>query len=116
MRSNMKIFALGGAEVLSFKALMQRTLEVSGRKRILLPIPFWAARIQSAVLGLLPNPVLTSDQVTLLESDNVVSDKAAKDGRTLEGIGIAPTGMAAILPSYLWRFRKSGQFQLGKVS
>jgi uncharacterized protein YbjT (DUF2867 family) len=111
-----KIYELGGAEVLTFKTLMGRTLEVIGRKRILLPIPFWAARIQGAVLGLLPNPVLTADQVTLLESDNVVSDKAVKDGRTLQGIGIAPTGMAAILPTYLWRFRKAGQFELGKAS
>ena len=102
--------------MLSFKALMERTLEVIGRKRILLPIPFWAARIQGAVLGLLPNPVLTSDQVTLLETNNVVSEDAAKDGRTLQGIGITPTGMAAILPTYLWQYRKAGQFQLGKAS
>ena len=111
-----KVYELGGAEVLSFKALLERTLEVIGRKRLLLPIPFWAARIQGTLLGLLPNPVLTSDQVTLLERDNVVSDKAVRDGRTLQGIGITPTGMAAILPTYLWRFRKSGQFQLGKAS
>jgi NADH dehydrogenase len=111
-----KIYELGGAEVLSFKELMERTLEATGRKRILLPIPFWAAKIQGAVLGLLPNPILTSDQVTLLETDKVVSGKAVKDGRTLQGIGISPTGLAAILPSYLWRFRKAGQFELGKAS
>jgi uncharacterized protein YbjT (DUF2867 family) len=111
-----KIYELGGAEVLTFKALMERTLEVIGRKHILLPIPFWAARIQGAILGLLPNPILTSDQVTLLETDNVVSDRAAKDGRTLQGIGITPTGMTAILPSYLWQYRKAGQFQLGKAN
>ena len=111
-----KVYELGGAEVLSFKALLERTLDVTGRKRILLPIPFWAARIQGKILGLLPNPVLTSDQVTLLESDNVVSEKAAKDGRTLQGIGISPAGMAAILPTYLWQYRKAGQFQLGKAS
>ena len=111
-----KVYELGGAEVLSFKALLERTLEVIGRKRILLPIPFWAARIQGKILGLLPNPVLTADQVTLLENDNVVSEKAAKEGRTLQGIGISPTGMAAILPTYLWQYRKAGQFQLGKAS
>ena len=111
-----RIYELGGGEVLTFKALLERTLEVTGRKRILLPIPFWAARIQGKILGLLPNPVLTADQVTLLESDNVVSDEAAKDGRTLQGIGIAPAGMAAILPTYLWQYRKAGQFQLGKAS
>ena len=62
--------------------------------------------------------MLTRDQVTLLESDNVVSDKAKKDGRTLEGLGIAPTAMSAVLPTYLWRFRVRGQYQpvTGKAS
>lgn len=110
-----KVYELGGAEVLTFRQCLERMLEVIERKRFLLPIPFWAARIQGAVLGLLPNPLLTTDQVKLLESDNVVSDKAVKDGRTLTGIGIAPTSLAAILPTYLWRFRKSGQYQLGKA-
>lgn len=110
-----KIYELGGAEILTFKALMERTLEVIDRKRLLLPIPFWAARIQGAVLGLLPNPILTSDQVTLLETDNVVSDNAIEDGRTLDGIGITPTSLAAILPTYLWRFRKTGQYQVSKA-
>jgi uncharacterized protein YbjT (DUF2867 family) len=110
-----KIYELGGADVLTFKQCMERVLEVTGRKRILLPIPFWAARIQGAVLGLLPNPIITSDQVTLLESDTVVSEQAVKDGRTLQGLGITPMGLAAILPTYLWRFRKAGQFELGKA-
>ncbi len=54
--------------------------------------------------------LLTSDQVTLLETDNVVSDTAKAEGRTLEGLGIAPQSLAAILPSYLWRYRQAGQF------
>ena len=105
-----KIYELGGSEVRSFKELMQETLTVTERKRILLPIPFWAAKIIGSVAGLLPSPQLTRDQVILLESDNVVSDKAIKDGRTLEGLGITPRTMEAILPSYLWRFRARGQY------
>ena len=105
-----KVYELGGSEVRTFKELMQETLTVTERKRILLPIPFWAAKIIGSIAGLLPSPLLTRDQVTLLESNNVVSDKAVKDGRTLEGIGITPRTMEAILPTYLWRFRARGQF------
>jgi hypothetical protein len=53
--------------------------------------------------------------VTLLETDNVVSQAAAKENRTLQGIGISPSSLAAILPTYLWRFRKTGQYQPGKA-
>lgn len=105
-----KVYELGGPEVRTFKELMQELLAVVERKRILLPIPFWAARILGTVAGLLPSPQLTRDQVTLLESDNIVSAKAIKDGRTLEGIGITARTMEAILPSYLWRFRARGQY------
>ena len=113
-----KVHELGGPDVRSFKELMQEMLDVIERKRLLVPVPFWAAKIIGSVAGLLPSPVLTRDQVTLLESDNVVSDKAKKDGRTLEGLGIAPTAMSAVLPTYLWRFRVRGQYQpvTGKAS
>jgi NADH dehydrogenase len=59
----------------------------------------------------LPKPPLTPDQVQLLRQDNVVSTDAQRDGRTLEGLGIEPTAIAAIVPGYLWRFRKTGQFR-----
>jgi hypothetical protein len=58
--------------------------------------------------------VITRDQVTLLERDNVVSDEAIREGRTFQGLGIAPTAFQAIVPSYLVRFRKSGQFDLNR--
>ena len=63
-------------------------------------------------LGLLPNPLLTVDQVKLLESDNVVSAEAERGNRTLSGLGITPHGMAAILPSYLKRFRRTGEYDI----
>ena len=59
----------------------------------------------------MPRPLLTPDQVELLRTDNVVSDAANHEGRTLEAFGIAPDPMAAMVPSYLWRFRKTGQFR-----
>lgn len=110
-----RTYELGGPEVLTFRQCMERVLEMTERKRLLLPVPFWASKIMGTVLGLLPGKLLTADQVTLLESDNVVSHAAVKDGRTLEGIGIVPGSLAAILPTYLWRFRKTGQFQPGKA-
>jgi NADH dehydrogenase len=104
------VYELGGPEVLTFKELMEYVLATTGRHRLLVPIPFWVARLQALFLELLPKPLLTRDQVALLQSDNVVSDAAKAEGRTLEGLGIVPRSIEAIAPSYLWRFRKTGQF------
>jgi NADH dehydrogenase len=102
-----KIFELGGPEVLSFADLMRIVLKQTNRRRILLPIPFGIARVMGAVMGLLPNPMLTLDQVRLLEKDNV----AAPGAPALRELGVTPTAAEAILPSYLWRFRKEGEFE-----
>jgi uncharacterized protein YbjT (DUF2867 family) len=103
-------YELGGPEVMSFRELMELTLEQIGRKRLLLPLPFGVARLQAFFFEMMPKPMLTRDQVTMLERDNVVSAEAAREQRTLEGLGINPTAMRAILPGYLWRYRKAGQF------
>lgn len=105
-----KVYELGGPQVLSFRECMEEMLGVIDRKRVLVPVPWWAARIQGSLLGLLPKPLLTRDQVVLLESDNVVSADAIKAGRTFAGLGIQPKSVEAILPSYLWRYRPAGQF------
>jgi uncharacterized protein YbjT (DUF2867 family) len=105
-----KIYELGGPEVLNFRQCLEEMLATIGRKRVLLPIPFPIASLMGSVLGVLPGRMLTRDQVRLLKSDNIVSDAAAKDGRTLPGLGIQPKSTEAILPSYLWRFRPAGQF------
>jgi NADH dehydrogenase len=104
------IYELGGPEVKTFKELMEYVLATIGRKRLLLPLPFALAQIQAFFLQFLPKPLLTPDQVELLKVDNVVSDAAIHEGRTLPALGIEPTAMEAIVPSYLWRFRKAGQF------
>ncbi len=103
-------YELGGPEVKSFRELMELTLQEIGRERTLLPLPFAVARLQAFFMEFMPKPMLTRDQVTMLERDNVVSTEAIREQRTLEGLGIAPTAMRAILPSYLWRYRKAGQF------
>jgi len=102
-----KTYELGGPTVYTFKELLRLILRETGRRRLLLPIPFFAASIQAFFLGLLPNPLLTMDQVRLLKSDNVVGDGAL----TLADLGIAPETVEAVVPSYLWRFRAKGQFE-----
>ncbi len=104
-------YELGGPDVKSFRECLELVLSVTGRKRPFVTIPFWAAKIQGSILGLLPKPLLTKDQVVMLETDNVVSDAAMAEGRTLQGMGITPTTAEAILPTYLWRFRETGQYQ-----
>jgi uncharacterized protein YbjT (DUF2867 family) len=105
------IYELGGPEVRTFKELMQFVLATIERKRLLIPIPFFVARMQAMFLQYLPTPLLTPDQVELLRADNVVSDTARTEKRTLQGLGIEPEPIEAIVPSYLWRFRKTGQFR-----
>jgi uncharacterized protein YbjT (DUF2867 family) len=103
-------YELGGPEVLTLKQVMERVLTYAMRKRWLVPLPFWAAKVQAAFLQLLPNPPLTIDQVRLLEADNVVSEQAKRNDRTLEALGIEPVAIAAVVPGYLERFRPRGQF------
>jgi len=104
-------YELGGPEVRTFKELMQFVLKVTERKRLLLPLPFFAAKLKAMVLQFMPKPLLTPDQVELLRVDNVVSQAAQSEGRTLQGLGIEPEPIEAIVPAYLWRFRKTGQFR-----
>ncbi|WP_353643801.1 complex I NDUFA9 subunit family protein [Mesorhizobium sp. WSM2239] len=104
------IYELGGPRIMSFRQCMEEMLETIGRKRLLVPVPWWLARLQGAILGLLPKPLLTTDQVTLLKTDNIVSAEAEAERRTLAALGIQGRSTAAILPTYLWRYRPAGQF------
>jgi NADH dehydrogenase len=99
-------FELGGPSIYSFKELLQMILRETGRKRLLAPLPFALASVQAAFLQLLPNPILTMDQVKLLKKDNVVAPTAAG----LADLGITPTSAEAVIPSYLWRFRAKGEY------
>jgi NADH dehydrogenase len=105
------IYELGGPEVATFRQCLERMLAQIGRKRVLVPMPFGVAKIMGKVMGLLPKPLLTADQVRMLRSDTVVSQTAEAEGRTLAGLGIAATAMDVILPTYLVRFREHGQFE-----
>ena len=104
-----RTFELGGPAIYSFKALMQLMAEETGRRPLLIPVPFPVAGLIGVagdlVAGLIAPP-LTSDQVTLLRADNVVAPGAAG----LADLGVQPTALEAILPTYLYRYRKGGQY------
>ena len=108
-----RVYELGGPEVLSFRKLLDRTQEWAGRNRAYLPMPFWLASVAAAVTAPLPAALrpLTLDQVRMLRGDNVVSDAATKDGRTLEAFGIEhPHAIDTVVPGYLERYRPKGQY------
>jgi NADH dehydrogenase len=107
-----RTYELGGPEVYSFKALMKIILAQTGRDRLLLPLPSPLAALMALPLQILPKPPLTLDQLAQLKRDNIV--KAGRDAAevgTLTDLGVSPTALESILPLYLWRFRKSGQFE-----
>jgi NADH dehydrogenase len=109
-------YELGGPEVMTMREILAFILRTIERKRALVPLPFPIARLQSFFLQFAPQPLkLTPDQIELLRTDNVVSDGAKAEGRTLEGFGIAPATLEATAPSWLWRFRKTGQFHIKAV-
>jgi uncharacterized protein YbjT (DUF2867 family) len=113
------IYELGGPEVMTLREVVECVLQTTGRRRALIPLPFGVStalargtEIASALtLGLFPAPLTTTrDQIELLRHDNLVSSAAVAEGRTLEGVGIEAQGVEAIVPSYLYRFRKTGQY------
>ena len=114
------IYELGGPEVATFRALIERTLAEIRRKRLILDMPGWMARgvarglgvAQFLTGGLFTNSVLTLDQIRNLGRDNVVAPGA----KGLADLGIDPVPLDLILPTYLWRFRPTGQFEAIKES
>ncbi|UAB88703.1 complex I NDUFA9 subunit family protein [Ruegeria sp. SCSIO 43209] len=108
------VYELGGPEVKSFRALMQQMLDVIHRRRIIIGMPFWAAKIMAGVLDiakfvsfqLFPNNILTRDQLKNLRRDNVAAD----DAKGFSDLGIEPATLESVLPEYLWKFRPAGQY------
>jgi len=104
-------YELGGPEIMTMREIIDLILNITRRNRMLMSLPFPLAKIQSYFLQFAPGDLkLTPNHVELLRSDNVVSDTAKAAGLTLEGLGITPDSLAAVAPSYLWRYRKTGQF------
>ncbi|MGH6673668.1 MAG: complex I NDUFA9 subunit family protein [Xanthobacteraceae bacterium] len=104
------IYELGGPDVYTFRELMRFILATIERRRLLIPVPFAALKLQALFAQFLPKPPITPDQVEMLKLDNLVSGEARRERRTLEALGIIPETIEGIVPTYLWRFRKTGQF------
>jgi len=118
-------YELGGPEVMTLRHIMEFACLTAGRRRPFASLPFPAATLLAGgteiagalTLGLFPKALVTTrDQIELLKLDNVVSAEAIAQKRTLVGLGVAPQAVEAIVPSYLYRFRKTGQFAQGSVS
>lgn len=113
-RADPGVYELGGPEVKTFRALMQQMLDVIHRRRVIIGMPFFVARIMAGVLDIIkfasfqlfPNHILTRDQLKNLRRDNVVSDGA----KGFADLGIEPATLESVLPDYLWKFRPSGQY------
>ena len=103
---DVKIYELGGPENFSFKELMNILLTEIKKKRLLAPIPFGLAKINSYLLQLLPRPLLTPDQVELLKYNNITTGQYP----TLKDLGVDGKTIKSILPKYIYRFRTGGQF------
>jgi NADH dehydrogenase len=105
-RQDGRTYELGGPAIYSFKELLQLILRETGRRRLLVPLPFGLAMLKAAFLQILPKPLLTMDQVRLLKKDNVVSPTAPG----LAELGITATSVEAVVPAYLWRFHPKGEY------
>lgn len=106
-----KAYELGGPEVVTMRNIMELVNYYANRTRPLISIPTGLASFMASFAQILPNPMMTVDQVISLQTDNVVSVEADKEKRDLAAFGITPTGMDDILPDYMWRFRKHGEFE-----
>ena len=121
-----RVYELGGPQVLTLREIAELTLRIVERRRVLASLPFglakliaWSTEVASALsLGLFPPRamMMTRDQVELLRHDNVVSPTAIAEGRTLRELGINPQGIEAVAPSYLYRFRKTGQYAARRLA
>src|SRR5512134_1931688 len=106
-----KLYELGGPRVIGFRELMQIMLREIGRKRALVPLPLSIAQLEAVFLEMLPVPPLTRDQVKLLGRDNIVNPAAL----SFKDLGIQPTGVEVVLPTYLSRFRPGNGLARGAV-
>lgn len=114
-----RIYELGGPEVLTFRQCLEIMLAEIDREKPLISLPFSVASLIGSVASLVPfiAPPITADQVKLLKHDNVVSKEAEAEGRTLAALGVTPTLVAAIIPSYLVHYRPAGQYaRTGKAA
>jgi uncharacterized protein YbjT (DUF2867 family) len=118
------VYELGGPETRSFAELVDYVLKVTERDRKVAQLSFSTGALVAGItqfftkisLGLFPTLLrMTTDQVELLKHDNIVSEAAIREGRTLQGLGVVPQSIEAIVPTYLYRYRKTGQYQAQRL-
>jgi NADH dehydrogenase len=113
-----EVYELGGPQVVTFREILESTLQYSGRQKMLLSVPFWMMKLQALLTWPLPNAIrpVTVDQLRLLKLDNVVSDAAKREDRTIAALGVPqPASIEAIVPQYLERFNPKGQYASYRV-
>jgi len=113
-----EVYELGGPQIVTFREILESTLQYSGRQKMLLPVPFWMMKLQALLTWPLPNAIrpVTVDKLRLLKLDNVVSDAAKRDDRTIAALGVPqPASIEAIVPQYLERFNPKGQYASYRV-
>ena len=107
------VYEIGGPEVSTFRNLLDETQKWAGRDHPYFPMPFWLAKLQAILTWPLPNSLrpITVDQVRMLKLDNVVSEAAKSEERTIAALGVAqPKAAGVVVPEYLERFKPKGQF------
>jgi uncharacterized protein YbjT (DUF2867 family) len=106
------VYELGGPDIVTFRQILELVQQWSRHRKWYLRVPFWLAQVGAFLTAPLPQSLrpVTVDQVRLLMRDNVVDAAAVEEGRTLQGLGIAPQAMASVVPQYLERFQPHGQF------
>ena len=114
------IYELGGPEVMTLREVAELVLRTIDRRRLLVGVPLGPSGLiasltslaSRATFGRFPKMLTTSrDQVDLLATDNVVSEKAEAEGRVLRTLGVLPQAPDAIVVAYLVRFRRTGQYE-----
>jgi NADH dehydrogenase len=100
------VYELGGPNIYTFRQILELVLETTGRRRALVPLPFPLATVMAAATGWLPGAPITRDQVKLLKRDNVVGAGV----KTFADLGLTPDAPEAIIPTYLYRFRRQGGY------
>lgn len=103
-------YEIGGSQIVTFRQCVESVIKAIGRNNVIISLPWWLAKITAKMTGWIPGAPITLDQVNLLQSDNIVSSEAEKQGLTLAGLGIQAKTISAILPAYLVRFKPHGQY------
>ena len=100
-----------GPEIITFKEILEKLLFAINKKRILLPLPLFLAKASASIFQLLPNPLITNDQLKLLKYDNIKSI----NGITNFDIGVPSKILFDKgIKEYAYNWREGGKFSLEK--